>query len=521
MLTRFTVVDCLAFLLSAYIFSALWDHRRRRGVPYPPGPRAWPIIGNMFDVPKRSAWASYAEMSKKYASGDVIYLQIFGQAVVVLCSAQAVKDVLEKRGEVHSDRPTLPILEILKLDWMLPNINRSELWKDGRRLLDRSLRPSAITTSYQQMIEEQTRLFLGKLLVTPQGFREHIELLQGKLIMALTYGYDLKAPDDEMILAPIEINNTLSKLVLPGAVLVNTLPFLRHIPSWVPWFSYEPLARKGRDMSQRTLNKPVYFVKNAMRDGTAVLSLTSEALRDLDQLDPEERQKQEASVKCTFGSMFAGKSGSDTTVSALTWFFLALTLHLNVQTRAQAELNAVIGRERLPTLDDRPRLPYVEAICKEVMRWQMVTPMGLPHASSEDDVYKGFFIPKGSIIIANAWAILHDPEVYPDPDTFMPERFLNADGTVRDDPALSLAFGVGKRICPGRHFVDATIFVVVASVLSVFRVKKAKDDLGREIDVKVATVDENGIIMHSSAFECSITPRDQVAEGLITANSLA
>jgi cytochrome P450 len=83
-------------------------------------------------------------------------------------------------------------------------------------------------------------------------------------------------------------------------------------------------------------------------------------------------------------------------------------------------------------------------------------------------------------------AILHDPEAYPEPDKFKPERFLNDDGTVRDDPMLSLAFGVGKRICPGRHLVESTLFIVASSILSVFNVTKAKDENGNEIPVKVA-----------------------------------
>jgi cytochrome P450 len=87
-------------------------------------------------------------------------------------------------------------------------------------------------------------------------------------------------------------------------------------------------------------------------------------------------------------------------------------------------------------------------------------------------------------------AILHDPEAYPEPDKFKPERFLNEDGTVRDDPMLSLAFGVGKRICPGRHLVEATLFIGASSILSVFNVTKAKDENGNEIPVKVA-IDPN------------------------------
>jgi cytochrome P450 len=92
-------------------------------------------------------------------------------------------------------------------------------------------------------------------------------------------------------------------------------------------------------------------------------------------------------------------------------------------------------------------------------------------------------------------AILHDPEVYPDPEEFKPERFLSPDGTVRDDPTLSLVFGAGKRICPARHFVDATIFIFTSSVLSVFNVTKAKDENGHEIPVKTGVTVDRGIVM--------------------------
>ena len=120
-----TAVDCLLLSVFSYLLLALRDYRRRRGIPYPPGPRPWPIIGNLLDAPKQSPWAAYADMSKKYGldvtivetlpfllkglSGDVMCLQMFGEVVVVLCSLSAVKDLLEKRGERYSNRPVLPV----------------------------------------------------------------------------------------------------------------------------------------------------------------------------------------------------------------------------------------------------------------------------------------------------------------------------------------------------------------------------------------------------------------------------
>ncbi|KAI0253712.1 cytochrome P450 [Lactifluus subvellereus] len=338
--------------------------------------------------------------------------------------------------------------------------------------------------------------------------------------MSITYRYDLKVHDDEMIEAPVQIARIVTPPILPGALLVNHLPFLRHIPSWVPWFNYESLARIGRELGQRTMNEPINFVKNAMvRDGTAIPSLACEHLQEMENLNGPERQARERVIKEILGSMFL--AGSDTTVSLVSYLFLALILYPEVQKRAQAELDSVVSRDRLPTFDDRPRLPYIEAVCKELLRWGVVLPIGVPHASSEDDIYEGFFIPKGSIIIADTWAILHNPELYPEPEVFNPERFLSDDGTFQDDPTIALAFGIGKRICPGRHFVDVTLFIVAASVLSVFNVTKARDKHGHEIPVKDAMPVDGTFMLEPEKFVCSITPRDELAKDLVVTSILA
>ena len=123
------VFDCFAISCFLYLLVVVRDHRRRRGLPYPPGPPSRPIIGNLLDFPKDMPWSAYTEMSKKYGmciilgtlvlhqlkpafQGDVICFRIFSQVIVVLCSSSAIKDLLEKRGEIYSDRPSLPIAEM-------------------------------------------------------------------------------------------------------------------------------------------------------------------------------------------------------------------------------------------------------------------------------------------------------------------------------------------------------------------------------------------------------------------------
>ncbi|KAH9976352.1 cytochrome P450 [Lactifluus volemus] len=503
-----TVVDCIMVSFAVYIFFSLQNYRRRTGYPYPPGPRPWPIIGNMLDIPSRLPGIAYADMSKQYGishipmalsgqllrgfSGDVMSLQLLGQVVVILSSSSAIKDLLERRGEVYSDRPVFRLHQVIGTDWLLPALRKGEAWRGGRKLLDRSLRPGA-PTAYRAMMEEKARGLLGQLLLNPRDFRDHVGLFEGRVIMSLTYGYDVKTNDDEMLEAPVEVNKILAQIVLPGAVLMNHLPFLQYIHSWIPFYSYENMARRSKELCRRMRDEPMSFVQKTMREGTAIRSLASEHLQEIESLIGPERQKQETVIQETLGSLF--DAGADTTVSALVSVFLALTLYPDVKKRAQAELDSVVGRDRLPTFDDRTRLPYVDAFCKEVLRWHMVLPLGFPHATTEDSIYRGFFIPKGSTILANAWAVLHDPELYPDPETFNPGRFLDTppptsesesglllhdDGRRRrpppiNDPSLiPLAFGAGKRICPGRHFADATLFILVSSVLAVFDVSNPK-----------------------------------------------
>lgn len=146
-----------------------------------------------------------------------------------------------------------------------------------------------------------------------------------------------------------------------------------------------------------------------------------------------------------------GLAGFDTTSSLFYAAILALVLNPEVQRRAQTELDAVLGSPdsptfRLPTFEDRPHFPYIDAITKELMRWWLPLPLGVGHTTTEDDEYRGWNIPKGSIILANSWAIMHDERVYPDPWKFNPDRFMGGKETVgQPDPITSGSFGFGRR----------------------------------------------------------------------------
>jgi len=396
--------------------------------------------------------------------------------------------------------------------WLLTSARYGEFWRQGRKVLDRSLRPGA-AAAYRPMQESKARLLLTRILKDPKDWEAHVELLQGELVLAMTYGYEVQGRNDRKVDAARKLVEIGSATILPGALLVNDLPFLRHIPDWLPWISYKPLARAGRDLGLEAMHPPIQFVKDAMAKGTARPSLALENLQQIEELSGIDQKKALDAISGVLASMYL--AGVDTSTAAMKTFFLAMALHPDIMRKVQHEIDAVTGRDRLPTFDDHPRLPFVDAVCREVLRWQPVLPLAR-HATTEDDIYNGFLIPKGAIMVANSWAILHDPARYPEPDVFKPERFLNPDGSLVDDPVLVSGFGYGKRICPGRHFAEATLFITFASLLSVFNIEKEEDTKGQPFEYSYT----GDLISCPRSFPCVITPRDKLAEGLIVADAM-
>ncbi|TFY79434.1 hypothetical protein EWM64_g4580 [Hericium alpestre] len=220
--------------------------------------------------------------------------------------------------------------------------------------------------------------------------------------------------------------------------------------------------------------------------------------------------EKEHALKWTAHSIMGG--GADTTVCAKYSFFLAMVLYPEVQKKAQEELDAVVGNDRLPMINDRSQLPYIDAIVKEVLRWSPVAPLGIPHRATEDDIHDGYFIPKGSIIFPNIWKFLNDEQTYKNPFEFRPERFLASEKQEPERDSRDFAFGFGRRTCPGLLLADTSLFISCAMILSAFNIEKAVEN-GVPITPKAEFVDE--IVNHPKMFNCSIKPRSVQAISII------
>jgi cytochrome P450 len=193
-------------------------------------------------------------------------------------------------------------------------------------------------------------------------------------------------------------------------------------------------------------------------------------------------------------------AGSETSATTLYWWALAMIAFPDVQRRAQAELDAVVGRDRLPTFDDAPRLPYVRAIIEEILRWRPSTPFGIPHAAAEDDWYEGMFIPTGTVCIPNVWNCNHDRAVFgEDADEFRPERHLDEhgdllSGSVETVQAGHVTFGFGRRVCVGKHLANDTLFISTARILWATKLEGVRDESGNEVPLDTDTLIDVGLV---------------------------
>ncbi|KIM82450.1 hypothetical protein PILCRDRAFT_70736 [Piloderma croceum F 1598] len=325
------------------------------------------------------------------------------------------------------------------------------------------------------MREEAHKLVLSILEnLRPLQLEDHIRCAVGSVILKLVYRYTIisKGQDPFVHLTDIVLWQ-FSKCNEPSAYLVDAFPFLRYLPDWMLGSGFKWTVHHFWSTLQQFMEDPFRFTKEQMEAGTAVPSFTTQQLEALDPKLPQQTAIE--IVKWAGALMLAGEL-----VSMDLIFFLAMAKHQDIQHQGKAEIDAVVGSNQLPTFEDLQNLLYMHAIVKETLHWQVVAP-----SIMEDDVYCGWRIPKGSGILANVWKMMHDEEIYKDPYTFNPGRFLGS--TPERDPA-DFVFGYGRRLCLGNGFAGQSLFITMATTLATLSIHKAQNEQGIEVDPVIEEV---------------------------------
>ncbi|KAK0446235.1 cytochrome P450 [Armillaria borealis] len=465
--------------------------RNRRRLPLPPGPKGFPLIGNLWDVPAKYPWVTYARWTGH------------------LRSAQAAEDLFEKRSGNYSDRPDFTMINLTGWGFNLGLMRYSDRWRMYRRMFHQYFQPRAVP-AYNPVQTRATSVLLQQLHESPDALVHHVRHYAGSVIMKINANGDKFVELVDRGLESVRIVGNV------GTFLVDYIPSLKYLPRWLPGTNFLSLASSWRKDVEDMINKPFEYASDSLANGFVSSSFVSKNLTKLKNMGMPENATQLEIIRNTAAVAFA--AGADTTVSAILSVILAFILYPEVQAKAQAELDAVVGPTRLPNFDDRPQLPYIDAILLEALRWNPVVPMGIAHRSVKADVYRGYYIPaaKGQID-ARCRAILHDEKSYPNPLVFNPDRFMHEDGKELQPNPIA-AFGFGRRICPGRYLAMNTIWIAIASMASTLSFSKAVDSEGRVAEPSDTFTD--GLLSFPVPFKCTIKARSTQAQTVIDSGGL-
>ncbi|XP_010901517.1 cytochrome P450 1B1 [Esox lucius] len=454
---RGILLASLTFLFAMHLWRRI---RRTLDVHGPPGPFAWPVIGNAVELGK-SPHLYFTRMSRKY--GDVFQIKLGCRDVVVL-NGDAIKQALIKKGFDFAGRPDFASFKYISNGDSMAFGTFSECWKMHRKVAQSTVRMFSTSNNNTKKsfenhvvceVRELLHIFLKKTK-EHQYFQPNTYLVvsTANIMTAVCFGKRYSYDDAEFAQV-VGRNDQFTQTVGAGS-MVDVMPWLQYFPNPIKTI-FENFKDLNREFSKFIINKVVEHRKTI--HSSTIRDMTDAFIMALDKQDSSSRiSPGKDYVPPTIGDIFG--ASQDTLSTALQWIILILVRFPHIQLRLQEEVDKVVDRRRLPTIEDQPQLPYVMAFIYEVMRFTSFLPLTIPHSTIVDTDIMGYTIPKDTVIFINQWSSNHDSTKWTQPETFDPLRFLDHSGSLNKDRASSvLIFSLGKRRCIGEELSKMQMFL--------------------------------------------------------------
>ncbi|KAI3773724.1 hypothetical protein L1987_48254 [Smallanthus sonchifolius] len=459
----------LLFLLASYLFTS---HFRRKSANLPPTIfPSLPIIGHLYLL-KPPIYRTLAKISAKY--GPILHLQLGFRRVLIISSPSAAEECFTKNDVVFANRPKMLFGKIIGVNYTsLVWSPYGDNWRNLRRIASVEVLSIHRLNEFHDIRVDENRLIIRKLVsgTSPVTVRSLFYELTLNVMMRMIsgkryYGGDDRETEEEGKLFREILDETF---ILAGASNVGDyLPILS-------WLGLKGLEKKLIALQEK---RDVFFqglIEQVRKSkGTEVGNRRKtmiELLLSLQESEPE--YYTDAMIRSLVLVLLS--AGTDTSAGTMEWVMSVLLNHPHILKKAQAEIDQVIGHNRLVDESDIVNLPYLRCIINETLRMYPAGPLLVPHESSEDCVIGGYNIPRGTMLIVNQWAIHHDPKVWTDPETFKPERFEGLEGT-RDGFKL-LPFGSGRRSCPGEGLAVRMLGMTLGSIIQCFDWGRISEDM--------------------------------------------
>ncbi|RVE74022.1 hypothetical protein OJAV_G00036930 [Oryzias javanicus] len=458
-----TSLDLKTLLVFFFVFLLIADFlKNRKAATFPPGPFGLPFIGNLMSVDGKHPHIYFSKLAEKY--GNVFSVRFGSETSVFVTSYKMVKEALVTQAENFVDRP---FSSMATRFYHGPTnglfMSNGEKWKKQRRFALSTLRTFGLgKNTMEQCIREEIRHLQEEIesekgqLFTPTGlFNNAVSNIVCQLVMGKRFHYN----DHDF---HVMIKYLSEVLRLEGTVwglIYDAFPSLmKHLPGpHNNMFKYFDNLRDFLDLEIKMHKKDLD--RNNPRD------YIDSFLIEMEKHENSDLGFTEANLAYCSLDLFL--AGTETTSTTLMWALVYLIKHPDVQVKVQQEIDRVIGQNRLPSMADRPNLPYTDAVIHEIQRIGNVIPLNGLRIAAKDTTLGGYFIPKGTSLMPMLTSVLFDKNEWETPDTFNPGHFLDADGKFVKKEAF-LPFSAGKRVCLGEGLARMELFLFLVGLLQKF-----------------------------------------------------
>lgn len=436
----------------------------RRPAGIPDGPWLVPVLGNLLSLASRDPMAAFGKLREKY--GDVYGIFFGRELTVVLNGYEVIHEALVKRGNVFSVRPRSEFHRMMFKDPGIVFAN-GPLWKEHRQFAQQALNVFGYEWSERTMeerINDEIQHFLEKIRSHdgPVDVGGLVNLSVANVVAGILFGHRCEY-DDPKFVACLHSVGEAARLFARSSLLMSCFPWLQSLPGDILGIKrIENIREKPKEFLTYVFEKHAKsFNTEETRD---VLGLYLKEIHN-NPLSGRQCEFNDVTMRALMGELLS--AGSETTATCIIWIILYLTLNPDLQTRLQSDIDDIVGKERQPSLQDRQYLPMVEATILEGLRISSVAPLSVPHAVHEDVEFRGFVIPKETTVLVNLHSVMKDPVLWPEPEVFKPERFLDGDGAVCI-PKEFVPFSLGRRSCLGESLARMELFLYITSLLQTF-----------------------------------------------------